>query len=205
MGVGEPVYARLMPRRPSPSELREMRQTLRDFNNLYVEYLNLTYPSQMGSSAPEPSGLRMELRARMAGAQNALRAAGVDLTLLPPPAFGGPVLQGLPNTIFAHENWPVYPGMGPPIYEKVIECLLVADSYLERHEKEETRRRKNPLYWADLALTAFLGIPAYIVSRVIGVPVWKIDDSPIGFVLRLLGLAIDGLVVFFGGRGLHWW
>jgi hypothetical protein len=93
----------------------------------------------------------------------------------------------------------------PPFFERVVETLQIAGGALERKAEEEARRRRSPFYWLDLALTAFLGIPAYIVSRIVGVPVWKIEESPLGFLLRLLGLALEGLGVFLGGRAAHWW
>lgn len=92
-----------------------------------------------------------------------------------------------------------------PFCAKVMETLQVADGYLARKERDETRRRQNPLFWLDWAVTGLLGIPAYIVSRIIGVPVWKIEESPVGFALRVVGLAVDGLIVYFGGHGLGWW
>jgi hypothetical protein len=204
--VGTAFYARVVPRSPSPHQYREMREALREFNNLYIDYLNRSYPPSGSGLDAEARRLRGELQHRLAEAQMAIDAVGVGLAMLPPPAFGGPVLKGLTNTLFIHETSQGYTGMGaPPFFEKVLETLQVADGYLERKERDEIRRRKNPLYWLDLVLTAFLGIPAYIVSRIIGVPVWKIEDSPLGFALRLLGLAIDGLVVYFGGHELHWW
>jgi hypothetical protein len=142
----------------------------------------------------------------MAVAQAALDAAGVDLAMYPPPAFGGPIQHGLVNILFLHESSLGYTGMGnPPFFERVVEILQVAGGALERKAEEEAQRRRSPLYWLDLALTAFLGIPAYIASRIVGVPVWKIEESPFGLILRLVGLTLEGLGVFFGGRAAHWW
>jgi hypothetical protein len=37
-------------------------------------------------------------------AQDALTVAGVNLVYTPPPMTGGPVMRGLPNTVFLHEE-----------------------------------------------------------------------------------------------------
>jgi hypothetical protein len=193
-----------MPRGPSPAEIRGLRDALRDFHNLYVRYLDLTFPPERGFSA-EAGQLRVYLTQRVAEAQRALDLSGVQLTRYPAPAFGGPVLHGLPNLLFIHEQEPVPVFSGQPFFRNVVEAMQMADGYLAHREQMEVRRRRNPLYWLDWLITGFLGIPAYIVSRIVGVPVWKIEDSPLGFALRLIGLTIDGLVVYFGGHEAKWW
>lgn len=193
-----------MPRGPTPTEIRRLREALRDFHNAYVRYLDLTFPPDRGMPA-EAGPLRLELTQRLAEAQRALDLSGVQLTRYPPPAFGGPVLHGLPNLLFIHEHDQVPVFSGQLFFRNVIEAMQVADGYLARREEVERQRRRNPLFWLDWLITGFLGIPAYIVSRIIGVPVWRIEDSPFGLGLRLFGLAIDGLVVYLGGREVKWW
>ena len=194
-----------MARSLSPSRLRQLREDLAEFHNLYIRYLELTSTAG-GAPNGEASRLRSELRHQVAAAQLALGTAGVELAMYPAPAIGGPVVHGLPNLMFIHETTAGYQGMmGLPFCDKVIEALQVADGYLERRERDEKGRRRNPLYWLDLGITGLLGLPAYVVSRVLGVPVGKIDDSPVGFALRIAGLAVDALVVFIGGRGFGWW
>lgn len=193
-----------MPRGPSPAQINRLRNSLRDFHNLYARYLDLTYPPRSGVPA-EARQLRVELTQRVAEAQQALDLSGVHLSRLPPPAFGGPVLHGLPNLLFIHEQDAVPTFGGQPFCQNVMEALQVADGYLARKEREEAQRRRNPAYWIDWVVTGFLGIPAYITSRIIGVPVWRIEDSTIGFALRIAGLGIDGLVAYFGGHALGWW
>lgn len=193
-----------MPRGPSPAEIHRLRDRLREFHNLYVRYLDLTLSSQPQITS-EARQLRMDLTQRIAEAQEALHLAGVDLTRLPPPAFGGPILRGLPNLLFIHEQDPPSLFGRQPFCQNVIEALQVADGYLGQREREEAERRRNPVYWLDRTVTGFLGIPAYVTSRIIGVPVWRIEDSPVGFALRVVGLAVDGLVVYFGGHGFGWW
>jgi hypothetical protein len=193
-----------MPRNPSPTQIRRLRDNLIEFHNLYLRYLELTYPPR-GNPPPAASELRAELTQRVGVAQQALDLSGVQLARLPAPAFGGPILRGLPNLLFIHERDPVPVFRMQPFCQNVIEALQVAVGYLARRERDEAHRRRSPVYWLDWVITGFLGIPAYIVSRIIGVPVWKIEDSPVGFGLRLVGLAIDGLVAYFGGRELGWW
>ena len=89
-------------------------------------------------------------------------------------------------------------GMGdPPNCLRVMEALLTADSFLARQEKEARRRRRNPLYWLDRLVTVALRIPAYVLSRIIGVPVARIDESPFGVGLRVLTVVLDGALVYF--------
>jgi hypothetical protein len=184
-----------------PAEIAELRENLRQFHNTYVEYLQLTLRG--GRDPQRAARLRGELTRQVADAQRALHVAGVDITRLPPPAFGGPILHGLPNVLFIHEQEPTL--VGEPFCNTVLQTLEIADGYLGRNAQDEIRRRSSPLYWTDRVVTGILGIPAYIVSRIIGVPVWRIEASSVGSVLRVIGLIIDGLLVYFGGHGLGWW
>jgi hypothetical protein len=192
-----------VPIRATPKQLARMRSELREFNALYVEYLNLTVPK--GALSQRAYELRGELMERAAVAQQALNQAGVDVVRYPPPATGGPVISGLANTIFVHETDFLPFGSMPPFYEKVLEVIRLGEGYLRSRQEKAERQRRNPLYWADRVLTVFLGIPAYIVSRVAGVPVWRIEGSPLGVVLRIVGLVVDAALVFIGGREFKWW
>src|SRR5439155_12724228 len=109
--------------------------------------------------------------------------------IYPPPAFGGPVLKGLPNTIFAHEGR--YSGREASwVVDFVIQSLRTGASYLEEQEKAERRRRKSLFYWPDRFLTAVLGFPVYLLSRIVGVSQERIEESPIPGALRMPGLVL---------------
>jgi len=195
-----------MPRGPSPTQLREMRNNLVEFTDLYVEYLDLTYPPSMDVDSHAAGRLRMELSRRLGDAQEAFDTVGVDLAMLPPPAFGGPIRHGLANTLFIHETSAGHTGMsGPPFFQTVLQTLHTATGYLERRERKERHRRRNPLFWMDWALTGLLGIPAYLVSRIFGVPVRRIEESQLGTALRIVGVVLEAVLLFVTGRALGWW
>lgn len=195
-----------MARHISPNKLRALRNELIEFHNLYGNYIDLTWPPEEGGLSSRAAELRAELLSRVAKAQRAVSQSGVHLVLTPPPAFGGPVLHGLSNLLFVHETIRGYTGMGSaPFFEDVREALRIAEGYLAQQEEEACRLWRNPLYWLDRLLTTLLGFPAYILSRILGVPVARIDESPAGVALRLLAVCLDGLAVYFGGRALMWW
>jgi len=50
-----------------------------------------------------------------------------------------------------------------------------------------------------------LAIPAYLVSLIIGTSPIKIDRSPWGIPLRVLGIVADGLAIHFAGGAFHLW
>jgi hypothetical protein len=127
-------------------------------------------------------------------AQDALTVAGVNLVYTPPPMTGGPVMRGLPNTVFLHEE----PGYRlhdwtrvKPTYAAVIDMVRLGVQYLEENERFERRRRRIRLYWIDRVLRMTLGIPAYIVSLLLGVPQQRIEASAFGPLLRILGVLAD--------------
>jgi hypothetical protein len=136
----------------------------------------------------------------MAEVQGALNQARVDATIYPPPAFGGPVLSGLSNTAFAHEDR----YHRQPTFELVLRASA-RRRLLEQQERDEARRRQSFLYWPDRVLSAVLGFPVYLLSKIVGVPQDRIERSPFAGALRILGLVIEGLGVFFGGRAAGWW
>jgi hypothetical protein len=125
---------------------------------------------------------------------DALGVAGVNLVFAPPPLVGGPVMRGLPNTVFLHERpgyrWAGSTG-GQPTFAAVIDMVRLATQYLEERERAERRRRRNPLYWIDRVLRMTLGIPAYLVSLLAGVPRGRVETSAFGPILRLIGVLGD--------------
>src|SRR4051812_43334737 len=87
----------------TPRRLRQHYEALVAFHNVYGTYLEATLGNQQADHA-EIDRLRNEVTRLMPAAQAALNVAGVNPVMYPPPAFGGPVLQGLGNVAFAHER-----------------------------------------------------------------------------------------------------
>lgn len=199
-----------MPRRGidvAPSQIEEWRHDLVSFRNVYVEYLNKTLGDR---EAPQKNlALRSQVMRAATPAQTAMNAIGAGVSWLPPPAAGGPVLSGLVNMVFIHESVHGYAGgmfgTGGQPYQAIIDVVDSALASLDRLERAIRRKRKNPLYWVDRGLRLVLGIPAYLVSLIFGVPVERIEASPLDVPLRLLGLVVEGLVVYFGGHEAGWW
>lgn len=182
----------------SPKALRERHQALVRFHNVYLEYLAEIHKN--GSADPEKTyRLRGEVIAAVPAAQDALTVAGVDIVYAPPPLFGGPVMDGLPNTVFLHEEpgYRPHESAGKPTFAAVIDMVRLGVQYLAENERIERRRRRNPLYWIDRTLRMTLGIPAYIVSLLVGVPRERVEGSPFGPILRFIGVLAD-LVGLYG-------
>jgi hypothetical protein len=132
--------------------------------------------------------------------EGVLGRAGVDEDAIAP-AMGGYQIRGLSNAIFAHESMPF---VTPP-WQQVLDTL---DSSIakRREELRQTRRRRfNPLYWGDRILSAVLGLPAYLVGRVLRIPPERIEGSHWGTPIRLAGLILQIALVIIGGRQVGFW
>jgi hypothetical protein len=189
----------------TPKRLHERREALVHFHNRYLAYLDATVG---GHGGPQDAfQLRAEVISAIPAAQRALDAAHVGLVYTPPPAFGGPVMSGLPNLAFLHEGAPYQnrvPGVKPP-YTDVIDMTRLGVQYLEDAETRERRRRHNPLYWIERAFLATLGFPAYVIGAVVGVPPHRIHGSVLGMPLRLIAVAADVSSLWAIGKAVGWY
>lgn len=180
----------------SPSHLRRHVDALRRFEDAYTEYL------RTGPDHPDSRKLREAVIEQIPSAQEALGTVGGGLLVSPPPMTGSSfVYQGLFNTAFLHERSAVY----GEIPEGILDSVRLAIAELRKRESEARKTRRNPLYWADRVLTSVLGLPSYLVAKVIGVPVARIEQSVWGTVLKLIEVALAILGVFFAGRAAGWW
>jgi hypothetical protein len=183
--------------------VREHRQSLEDFRAAYNSYLQAGFPGR-----PD---LRDQVLALIAPAHLALRAAEVDLAILPPPwTSGDPVWRGLANTAFLHERPGYRPSEGRPggaqlTYTEVLDQVAHGISFLDEKIKELERRRRTPGYWVDRAARFLLGGPAYVLSMLIDVPKWKIEGSAVGAALRTLTAVAEGVGIYAAGRAVGWW
>jgi hypothetical protein len=192
-----------------PKRLREHCDAIVAFHNVYHEYI----VSEFGNgdaSAEEKIRLRGDVLAKMPAAQRALNVAGVGVAFNPPAAFAGliPIMEGLPNTAFLHEEpgWRLEPMAGvKPTYVVLLETLRLAAHTLEDEIVEARRRRRSPVYWIDRGLRAVLGFPAYLLSLLIPVSREEIDQSWFGTILKLVPVIGVGFAVYFGGHDSGWW
>jgi hypothetical protein len=187
-----------------PRQVREWRHDLVAFRDTYVDYLNKTV------GGPALPALRAEVLRRAQPAQNVLARLGADFVWIGPPVAGSPVMRGLFNTMFIHET--PYGGLTsgmfgnwPTPYQGVIDIVDASLSKLEQMDFEVHRRRRNPLYWSDRILTALLGFPAYLLSKVIGVPASRIEESPLGVALRVAAFIVEAGVLVLGLNELFHW
>jgi hypothetical protein len=181
----------------SPRDLREHRFALKTFDETYAAYL---VASQNGET-DQRWRLREEVDHLLPAAQTSLNASRVNVVITPPSHIGGIVHQGLPNTVFLHEQDGVYGDVPRLIFDTV----RVADGYLAEQEKALARKRRNPLYWIDRFLRAVLGLPAYLLSLILGVPAARIAESPLGTALRVAEVILTAFLVYFGGQTAGWW
>ena len=181
---------------PSPQELHEYINALSAFHKAYRAFL------EGGSDDAE---LRGAVLATIPAAQRALTAANHHMVVADPPMTGGvTTYTGLSTIAFLHER-PGFRLSEPPLYTAVIDNVVGAQAKLKDMAEQEARRRRTVTYWGDRLVRALLSIPAYIVSRVIGVSVTKVDRSAWGLPLRLLGVAADATAVYFAGRAFKLW
>lgn len=194
-------------RRLFPNGLNEHIAALDRFEAVYTDFLS------DGGSDPEK---RRAVTQAIPAAQRGLDAAGAYIAIGSPPGMPGraTVHENLIATAFLHEQPGFSPMPGvPATYDGVLDVVAGAKAELEEQDRERKARQRNPLYWLDGLVRVLLSIPAYIVSRVAGTSVAKIDKSAWGFPLRVLAVVADfstGLlrrshawVLGLGRRGSH--
>ncbi len=193
----------------SPSYYERLQADLLAFREPYVEYLNRTLGT--GSSAgPSFDAERSRLVRLATLASNAVGCVGMRIALLPPPAFGGVVLEGLAQVAFAHEDgrWARSSMFGVghfrQPYEEVLDTIDKAYAALGLMALEARRRRHNPFYWGDRLLRAVLGFPAYLVSLVLGFDRRQLSPRAEQS-LWLFSVAADAATIYGFGRLVHWW
>jgi hypothetical protein len=87
----------------------------------------------------------------------------------------------------------------------VIDNVLGARAKLQDMSLQEQRRRRTLSYWGERLVRTAMAIPAYFVSRIVGVSVATIGSSVWGFPLRLLGIVADTPAVYSAGRAFKLW
>jgi hypothetical protein len=99
--------------------IEEHVQALTSFERDYRRYIEAQVAEHRGDtpnlSPGERTALRHGLLRRADGAERAMQEVGKVVHVAPPPAFGGPILTSLSQTIFAHET-PLY-GSGSDPFE----------------------------------------------------------------------------------------
>lgn len=195
---------------PSPKRLDELRADLDAFRMAYERYI-----AAYERGGPVPENIRDAVIARIPAAERAEAVSETTLAVTDPPALGAhrQTYYGLSNTSFLHER-PGFSRMGfsfdpdgggPTLYEAVLESVKTGVATLKDMAKQERRRRKNPVYWIDWLLRAVLGIPAYLLGLILGVPAQRIDSSPFGTLLRVIAAAANVVGIYVGGHELGWW
>ena len=179
------------------------------FYNVYASYIDATL-GPGDTPAEERFRLRNEVIARMTLAQRGLNAIGVGVAFQPPPMFAGriPVMDGLPNTAFLHEQpgWRLEPMAGvKPTYVQVLEMLRLATSTLEAEIEEAKAERQIRSSGSTEGLRAVLGFPAYLLSLVFRTPIARFEEGVFGTALRVLAIAINALGVYVAGKAAKIW
>ena len=193
----------------SPRTLRRHRDAVVAFHNAYQGYLDAEFGRE-NTSSEEKLLLRNAVIARMPAAQKGIDAVGVGVSFAPPPMFTGriPVMHGLANTAFLHEQpgWRLERMAGvQPAYVLVLEMLRLATATADAEIEEAKAKRWNPLFWIHRALSAILGIPAYLLSLIFRQPISRFEEGPFGALLRILAIAINALGVYVAGKAAKVW
>jgi hypothetical protein len=63
----------------------------------------------------------------------------------------------------------------------------------------------NPLYWGDRLVRVLLGIPAYLVSVLLGTSFERVDRSAWGLPLRLVALVGEVITIAASARAIGLW
>ncbi len=178
------------------SELRGHQEALGRFRRAYVSYLK----EQDSTVAGE---LRHEVLILLPSAEAATALTG-EVELYPPPALAGsmPVRRGLSNLVFEHESPTAW---NPNLPHFIVDRLVQGEAQLARAIEIEHKKRRSPLFWGDRLLRLLLGIPAYLVSLVVGVPQRRLEESSWGPVLRVIAILADTAGIWGVGRAVNWW
>ena len=191
----------------SPHRLKEHQRSLEAFRDAYEPYV-----AAYLRGAPGVEQRRNQVTALIPAAHWAVRAAGMEVWIRPPPLLGGPPKQGLSNSAFAHEVLPELPRPTGGIPESCRTVLDVVDQsigFLKELEKHAERERRRPTYWGDRILRAVLGFPAYLIGLVSGKPRAEVEGSRAGGWLRALGglIASAGALAAIAemGHAFKWW
>ena len=195
-----------------PGTYKRLRRDLAAFATAYRAYLTETLPLQgsRGGSANYDQR-RSELLKLAVRASHALEAVSLTITVMRPPVAGGGVgLSGLPEVAFAHEDgrWTTPPVLFGAHYkstwEGVLDLLDRGDAELEERERSAARRLRNPLVWIDLILRTLLGLPAYLLSLLLGFDRRTLPKAS-ERLLWLFSVIADGATLYGFGKLIHWW
>jgi hypothetical protein len=181
--------------------LKRHLTALREFRSGYNAYLDATVRNQVDVDGTEVRRRRDRVSAAVAGASEALDYAETRPAIRMGAYSGGGVISGLMNVVFVHEDMP----FRSPSFQTVLDATERAIALVEIRRRDAIRKRLNPFFWIDRLLRAVLGFPAYFVSLIFRVPLDKIERSSLALPLRLGGLAIECLLVYFGGHEAGWW
>jgi hypothetical protein len=174
-----------------------MLRDLEDFERAYSACIS-------AQGKPEYAALRLRAMGLVVLADRALRGAGVTPYASPPPAVGGPVRHGLSNVAFLYEE-PLSSFFEDEFQNATLGYIASGHAVLERALGDARRRRWNPLFWLDGAVSVLLGVPAYLLSKLFGVPRSKIDESRFGTTLRLAAVVVEAGLVFVTGKAARLW
>jgi hypothetical protein len=117
--------------------MHRLRNAIVDFHNAYAAYLH-------AGRDGDPK-LRAAVAELVPAAQRGLTAAGFEPVLYPPRLVGRPVLHGLANMVFQHENSGAY--RETPKW--ILDTCQVAAATLDDRIEAQRQRQKNPLFWLD--------------------------------------------------------
>jgi hypothetical protein len=186
------VTSRFTPPGPPQEFFDRHREALKDFNNVYVDFLE----------HPDDALMRERAMRLSIAATAATDAAGVRAEITPPAVSGGYVLTTLAQIAFAHEQDRNrgfrYSGDPTPSITTTFDVLTQADAKLERQAEQAAARRRNPLRWLEWAVACLLGFPGYLVALIVE-PSWERASSQRKDLYWWIGLAgnITSIVAFY--------
>ena len=197
----------------SPAYYEELLNRLETFRDAYVPYVNATVEAVYGGQAVENTAERSRVLQLAALADEAMRVAGIQPQILPPPLGPGrPPIVGLSGVAFAHEDpmfrrgagsWVSEPRRQP--FELAVDSVEIATVHLKEMLHREQRRRRRPTYWVDRGLRALLGLPGYLISLLFGFDRYSLPPGR-ARALWALSVFIDAVAAVVGSASVFgWW
>ena len=200
--------------RPQPPSYYEgLLDLLRDFRETYVTYMNEIVEGVYAGDPIENSPQRSRVLELGTLAGRAISVAGLTPPAVHRPSLSpGPPAVGLLAVAIAHEDPVFRRGAGPLVseprrqsYELAIDSVEIAAARIKELLDDERRQRRKPTYWIDRGLRSVLGLPAYLISLLVGFDRYSLPPSQARALWVVSVIIETAVAVVTSGSVFDWW
>ena len=200
--------------RPRPPSYYEgLLNLLRHFREIYVTYINEVVDAVYAGDPIENSPQRSRVLELGTLAEAAIAVAGLTPPAVHRPSISpGPPAIGLLAVAIAHEDPVFRRGAGPLVseprrqpYELAIDTVEVAIARIQELLDAERRRRRKLTYWIDRGLRSVLGLPAYLISLLLGFDRYSLPPSQARALWVVSVIIETAAAVVTSGSVFDWW